>query len=108
MTMDHQRLSMTVGAAMFTQRAIRRFRPDPIPTEDIRLVPDDAPRQSDGPPLRAPRDPQGRELPLLDPARLPARELRREPAPSHVGDDLPEPLGNGDAVGVRRSPVLVR
>jgi len=38
MTMDHQRLSMTVGEAMFTQRAIRRFRPDPIPTEDIRLV----------------------------------------------------------------------
>ncbi len=36
--MDHQRLSMTVGEAMFTQRAIRRFRPDPIPTEDIRLV----------------------------------------------------------------------
>jgi len=36
--MDHQRLSMTVGEAMFTQRAIRRFRPDPIPTEEIRLV----------------------------------------------------------------------
>src|SRR5439155_538821 len=34
MTMDHQRLSMSVGEAMFTQRAIRRFRPDPIPTED--------------------------------------------------------------------------
>src|SRR2546427_1447824 len=38
MTMDHQRLSMSVGEAMFTQRAIRRFRPDPIPTEDIRLI----------------------------------------------------------------------
>ena len=36
--MDHQRLSMSVGEAMFTQRAIRRFRPDPIPTEDIRLI----------------------------------------------------------------------
>src|SRR3989454_718715 len=45
-----------------------------------RLGPGEAPRQSDGPPLRAPRDPQGRELPLLDPARLPPRELRREPA----------------------------
>src|SRR2546430_6298674 len=38
MTMDHQRLSMSVGETMFTQRAIRRFRPDPIPTEDIRLI----------------------------------------------------------------------
>src|SRR2546429_9978335 len=38
MTIDHQRLSMSVGEAMFTQRAIRRFRPDPIPTEDIRLI----------------------------------------------------------------------
>ena len=36
--MDHQRLSMPIGEAMFTQRAIRRFRPDPIPMEDIRLV----------------------------------------------------------------------
>ena len=25
------RLSMTLGESMFTQRAIRRFRPDPIP-----------------------------------------------------------------------------
>jgi len=36
--MDHQRLSMPIGEAMFTQRAIRRFRPDPIPMEDIRLI----------------------------------------------------------------------
>ncbi len=36
--MDHQRLSMPIGEAMFTQRAIRRFRPDPIPMEDIRLL----------------------------------------------------------------------
>jgi nitroreductase len=35
--MSHARLSMPLGEAMFTQRAIRRFRPDPIPTEDIRL-----------------------------------------------------------------------
>jgi nitroreductase len=32
------RLAMPVGEAMFTQRAIRRFRPDPIPAEDLRLV----------------------------------------------------------------------
>ena len=28
---DHGRLGMSVGEAMFTQRSIRRFRPDPIP-----------------------------------------------------------------------------
>src|SRR5947207_1354441 len=38
MTMDTQRLSMPVGETMFTQRSIRGFRPDPIPTEDIRLI----------------------------------------------------------------------
>jgi nitroreductase len=37
-TMDHSRLSMPIGEAMFTQRAIRRFRPDPIPLDDIRLI----------------------------------------------------------------------
>ena len=36
--MDHQRLSMPVGEAMFTQRSIRRLKPDPIPMEDIRLI----------------------------------------------------------------------
>jgi nitroreductase len=32
------RLSMSLGEAMFTQRAIRRFRPDPIPLADIELI----------------------------------------------------------------------
>ena len=32
--MDLQRLSMPIGEAMFTQRSIRRFKPDPIPMED--------------------------------------------------------------------------
>ena len=36
--MDHQRLAMPIGEAMFTQRSIRRFRPDPIPMEDLRLI----------------------------------------------------------------------
>src|SRR5579864_8844185 len=35
---DVTRLSMPVGEAMFSQRSIRRFRPDPIPTEDLQLV----------------------------------------------------------------------
>jgi nitroreductase len=29
---------MPIGEAMFTQRAIRKYRPDPIPIEDLRLI----------------------------------------------------------------------
>jgi nitroreductase len=36
--MNYDRLSMPIGEAMFTQRSIRRFRPDPIPVDDIRLI----------------------------------------------------------------------
>ena len=36
--MDHSRLSMPLGDAIFSQRAIRRFRPEPIPVEDLRLI----------------------------------------------------------------------
>jgi hypothetical protein len=28
--MDYSRLSMPLGEAIFTQRSIRRFRPDPV------------------------------------------------------------------------------
>jgi len=35
---DYDRLSMPLGEAIFTQRAIRRFRSDPVPMEDIRLL----------------------------------------------------------------------
>ena len=35
---DTTRLSMSVGEAMFSQRSIRRFRPDPIPTDDLHLI----------------------------------------------------------------------
>ena len=35
---DPSRLAMPVGEAMFTQRSIRRFRREPIPMEDIRLI----------------------------------------------------------------------
>jgi len=35
---DPSRLAMPLGEAIFTQRAIRRLKPDPIPTEDIRLI----------------------------------------------------------------------
>ena len=36
--MDYTRLSMPLGEAIFTQRAIRRFRPDAIPLDDIHLI----------------------------------------------------------------------
>lgn len=35
---DHARLAMPIGEAMFSQRAIRRLRPDPIPIDDVRLI----------------------------------------------------------------------
>jgi nitroreductase len=46
--MSYERLSMPVGEAMFTQRAIRRFRPDPIPVDDIRLILEAAVRAPNG------------------------------------------------------------
>ena len=36
--MDYSRLSMPVGEAIFTQRSIRRFKPDPIPLADVQLI----------------------------------------------------------------------
>jgi nitroreductase len=39
---------MPIGEAMFTQRSIRRFRPDPIPVEDLRLILEAAVRAPNG------------------------------------------------------------
>jgi nitroreductase len=36
--MDYSRLSMSLGEAIFTLRSIRRFKPDPIALEDLRLI----------------------------------------------------------------------
>jgi nitroreductase len=36
--MSSERLLMPVGEAMFTQRSVRKFRPDPIPAADLRLL----------------------------------------------------------------------
>jgi nitroreductase len=44
----HDRLSMPLGEAMFTQRSIRRFRPDPIPPADLRLILEAAVRAPNG------------------------------------------------------------
>ncbi len=46
--MDHSRLSMPLGEAIFTQRSIRRFRPDPIPLADIHLIVEAAVRAPNG------------------------------------------------------------
>jgi nitroreductase len=35
---DPGRLDMPIGEAMFSQRSIRKFRPDPIPIADVRLI----------------------------------------------------------------------
>jgi nitroreductase len=46
--MDYSRLSMSVGEVIFTQRSIRRFRPEPIPLEEIRLIVEAAVRAPNG------------------------------------------------------------
>src|ERR1700676_5266420 len=46
--MDYSRLSMPLGEAIFTQRSIRRFRSDPIPLEDVRLILEAAVRAPNG------------------------------------------------------------
>jgi nitroreductase len=59
---DPARLKMAVGEAMFTQRSIRRLRPDPIPAEDLELLFEAAARAPSG----GNRQP-GRFLVLTDP-----------------------------------------
>jgi nitroreductase len=46
--MDYSRLSMPLGEAIFTQRSIRRFRPDEIPLSDVRLILEAAVRAPNG------------------------------------------------------------
>src|SRR5262245_55999067 len=36
--MSFERLVMPIGEAMFSQRSVRKFRPDPIPARDLRLI----------------------------------------------------------------------
>jgi nitroreductase len=46
--MDHSRLAMPLGEAIFTQRSIRRFKPDPIPLDNIHLLVEAAVRAPNG------------------------------------------------------------
>jgi nitroreductase len=62
MTIDPDRLDMRVGEAMFSQRSIRRFRPDPIPVGDLELLLEAAAKAPNG----GNRQP-GRFLVLTDP-----------------------------------------
>jgi len=48
MPIDYRRLAMPLGEAVFTQRSIRRFRPDPIPLRDLRLILEAAVRAPNG------------------------------------------------------------
>ena len=41
-------LAMPIGEAMFTQRAIRKFKPDPITDEQLRLIVDAASKAPSG------------------------------------------------------------
>jgi nitroreductase len=43
-----ERLKMPIGEAMFSQRSIRRFRPDPIPVDDLKLIVDAASKAPNG------------------------------------------------------------
>ena len=43
-----RRLTMSLGEAIFTQRAIRRFKPDPIPDEDLGHILESATRAPSG------------------------------------------------------------
>jgi nitroreductase len=62
MAANSARLEMPVGEAMFSQRSIRRLRPDPIPAEDLELLLEAAAKAPTG----GNRQP-GRFLVLTDP-----------------------------------------
>jgi nitroreductase len=62
MDVDPTRLEMPIGEAMFSQRSIRRFRPDPIPMHDLQLIVEAAIKAPSG----GNRQP-GRFLVLTDP-----------------------------------------
>jgi nitroreductase len=48
MEQEYARLNMPIGEAMFSQRSIRRFRPDPIPIDDLKLIMDAAVKAPSG------------------------------------------------------------
>jgi nitroreductase len=89
---DYHRLSMPLGEAIFSQRAIRRFRSDPIPIDDLRLIVEAAVRAPNGGNFQL-----ARFLIVTDRDRI--REFgplyreawwaKRQDEGIHRGDDLP-------------------
>lgn len=88
------RLDMPLGEAMFTQRSIRRFRPDAIPLDDLRLIVEAAVQAPSGG-----NEQWARFLVITDPARIRAfaplyREAwwakRRDASGWTSPDDIPE------------------
>lgn len=65
--MDGTSLTMPIGEAIFTQRSIRRLRPDPIPVEHLRLVVEAAVRAPNGGNQQI-----GRTLVVTDPEKIAA------------------------------------
>ena len=72
----------------------------------IGSLPDHAARQGDGPLPRDVRHPQGDDVPLLHPARLPGREVRPEQAEADRGDHLAQQVGRSGPVAVTRKPAV--
>ncbi len=48
MANDSARLAMPIGEAIYTLRSIRRYRPDPIPSDDLRLILEAATKAASG------------------------------------------------------------
>src|SRR5436190_6157565 len=63
--MDHSRLSMPLAEVVFSQRSIRRFKPDPIPIDDIHLMIEAAVKAPNGGNLQL-----ARFLVVTDPTRI--------------------------------------
>src|SRR5574337_958529 len=46
--MKVEKLKASLGEVLFSQRSVRKFRPDPIPTEDLHLIIEAAVRAPNG------------------------------------------------------------
>ena len=99
---ERARLAMPIGEALYTQRSIRRFRPDPIPGEDLRLILEAATKAPSGGNAQP-----ARFLVLTDPAMIRAfgalyREAwwakrRDEGQPWTTREAIPDTLPNSQA-----------
>jgi nitroreductase len=63
--MNQQRLAMPLGEAMFSQRSVRKFKPDPIPVDDLHLIMEAAVRAPNGG-----NSQPGRFLIITDPRKI--------------------------------------